>query len=99
MIIKKDIEELCKVISKIDSSKDCYDFLIDLCTPTELEALSDRWKAAQLLNQGYSYREIYSKTGVSTATITRVARSLKMGTGGYSQQLDSTSKKSKSYEK
>ena len=53
-------------------------FLIDLCTPAELKALSERWHVAQLLDKGeMSYREIYALTGVSTTTIARVARFLK----------------------
>ena len=53
-------------------------FLIDLCTPAELKALSERWHVAQLLDKGeLSYREIYAVTGVSTTTIGRVARFLK----------------------
>ncbi|NQZ02098.1 MAG: helix-turn-helix domain-containing protein [Bdellovibrionales bacterium] len=58
-------------------------FLQDLCTPKELESLSDRWRVAQLIDKGMSYRDIAEKTSVSTATITRVGRSLKYGEKGY----------------
>ena len=52
-------------------------FLVDLCTPAELRALSERWHVAKLLDEGgRSYREINAQTGVSTTTIGRVARFL-----------------------
>ncbi len=55
-----------------------YRFLVDLCTPAELRALSERWAVAKLLDEGeLSYRDIREKTGVSTTTIGRVARFLK----------------------
>jgi TrpR-related protein YerC/YecD len=58
-------------------------FLLDLCTPAELEAIVDRWWTASLLNEGKSYREISEINGVSVTTIGRVARFLNMGEGGY----------------
>lgn len=58
-------------------------FLLDLCTPSELEAIVDRWWTASLLREGRSYREISEITGVSVTTIGRVARFLNMGEGGY----------------
>ena len=68
---------------------DCAAFLSDLCTPAELEALAGRWKVARLLDQGLPYREISEKTGISTATVTRVARCLTYGRdGGYRRVLD-----------
>jgi len=69
--------------------EDCAAFFADLCTPAELEALSGRWKVARLLEQGLPYREISEKTGISTATVTRVARCLTYGRdGGYRRALD-----------
>lgn len=64
-------------------------FLIDLCTPAERRALSERWAVAQLLDKGeLSYRDINAKTGVSTTTIGRVARFLKEEPhGGYRKVL------------
>ena len=60
-------------------------FLLDLCTPAELEAMTDRWRVVPLLRQGVPYREIHELTGVSVTTIGRVARTLERGTGGYAQ--------------
>ena len=69
------------------SQEECLAFLEDLCTPLELRSMADRWRVAQLLNEGVAYRTIYERTGVSTATITRVARALSYGTGGYKSVL------------
>lgn len=57
--------------------------LLDLCTPAELEAISDRWRVVPLLLQDIPYREIHERTGVSVTTIGRVARCLDFGAGGY----------------
>ena len=57
--------------------------LLDLCTPAELEALSDRWRVVPLLLEGLPYREIRDITAVSVTTIGRVARCLGQGAGGY----------------
>lgn len=57
--------------------------LNDLCTPAELEALSDRWQVVPLLLDGMPYRDIHDRTGVSVTTIGRVARCLTHGAGGY----------------
>ena len=68
---------------------ECASFFSDLCTPAELDALAGRWKVARLLGQGLPYREISKKTGISTATVTRVARCLTYGQdGGYRRVLD-----------
>ncbi len=58
-------------------------FLEDICTPAEIEAMVDRWRVVQLLDQGLSYREIRNLTEVSVTTIGRVARFMEMGSGGY----------------
>jgi len=62
-------------------------FLHDLCTPAELEAMADRWQVVPLLHQGISYRKIHQLTGVSVTTISRVARTLEQGAGGYAAAL------------
>jgi TrpR-related protein YerC/YecD len=62
-------------------------FLVDLCTPAELQALKDRWLVAELLDRGLPYRQIHDRTGVSVTTIGRVARYLNSGAGGYSKAL------------
>ena len=71
-------DELVQALLSIKTTLEMEKFLKDLCTPQELVALAERWRVCQLLDGGeYSYREISEKTGVSLATITRVARFLK----------------------
>jgi TrpR-related protein YerC/YecD len=75
---KEFFNDLVQVLISISDQKEMAKFLKDLCTPQELLALSERWRVCQLLDAGkFSYREISEKTGVSLATITRVARFLK----------------------
>ncbi len=72
------LEDLSYVMTSIGDAVQMKRFLVDLCTPAELRAISERWHVAKLLDQGeLSYREINARTGVSTTTIGRVARFLK----------------------
>ncbi len=75
-------------ILRLKTAEECEAFFSDLCTPGELESLADRWEVARLLDRGVPYRDIYDQTGVSTATVTRVARALKHGEGGYGKALN-----------
>ena len=84
----RHVRELCDALSAMDTADECRRFLLDLCTPAELLAMSDRWRVAKLLARGLPYRKIYERTGVSTATVTRVARSLERGEGGYVLALE-----------
>ena len=65
-------------------------FLRDLCTLEELEELSARWEAAQLIAKKMPYREVAEKTGLSTTTVTRIAHWLHHGEGGYATALIET---------
>ena len=85
---KNGTRELFRAVLSLKSVEECEEFFADLCTPAELLALTDRWRVAKLVDQSVPYREIYDKTGVSTATITRVARSLQYGEGGYRRVLN-----------
>lgn len=68
---------LATALSATATVEEVEKFLIDLCTPAELRALSERWHVAKLLDKGeMSYRDINAQTGVSTTTIGRVARFL-----------------------
>ncbi len=67
--------------------EDLLNFLRDLCTLEELQVLSSRWEAVQLINKKIPYRNIAKKTGLSTATVTRIAHWLHHGEGGYSAAL------------
>ena len=70
-------DRLSTALKNLNSDKDIDNFLKDLCTPAEIEAMKERWEVAQLLYKGDStYRDIASKLNTSTATVTRVARFL-----------------------
>ena len=62
--------------------------LFDILTPSEFQAIKDRWTVAALLYEGYTYREINAISGVSITTVARVARFLSDGSGGYQIALE-----------
>ena len=70
-------------VVRLTTPEECEQFLRDLCTPAELQALIDRWTVVRMLRRGLPYREIHDRTGVSVTTIGRVARFLADGFGGY----------------
>lgn len=81
------IAELASALAALRTPEQVRAFLEDLCTPAELEAMSDRWRVVPLLNDGVPYREIHERTQVSVTTIGRVARVFERGTGGYAAAL------------
>ncbi|NDE01648.1 MAG: hypothetical protein EBZ91_07845 [Gammaproteobacteria bacterium] len=74
---------LYQAVLTLRSIDECRAFFRDLCTPAELEAMSDRWAVVEWLERGLPYREIHKHTGVSVTTIARVARYVAAGNGGY----------------
>ena len=76
-------DNVYKAILELKTVEECRKFFRDLCTLNELDAIHERWEVVLLLDTGMSYREISKRTGVSTATITRVSHWLKHGEGGY----------------
>ena len=76
-------KHLYQAILTLKSVEECRAFFRDLCTPAELEAMSDRWAVVEWLERGVPYREIHKHTGVSVTTIARVARYVGDGNGGY----------------
>ena len=80
-------DELLTTIVSLETVDEAAAFLRDLCTRKELEEMSHRWEAVKLLDQGIPYREISDRTGLSTATITRINQWLQHGTGGYRAML------------
>lgn len=75
--------ELYRAILELKSAEECYNFFVDLCTVSELKAMEQRYEVAKLLNQGMIYNDILEQTGASSATISRVNRSLNYGTDTY----------------
>jgi len=76
-------QALYQAILTLKTPDECRAFFRDLCTPAELQALSDRWAVVELLRRELPYREIQRLTGVSVTTVGRVARFLLDGNGGY----------------
>lgn len=74
---------LCKALLAMHDVGEMRALLRDLCTPSELEALVDRWTVVPQVLKGVPYREIHERTAVSITTIGRVARFLNQGNGGY----------------
>lgn len=79
---------LFDAILRLETQEDADRFFRDLCTLGELRDLAMRWSVARLLDEGLHYAEISSRTGASTATITRIASWLRHGEGGYRLMLD-----------
>lgn len=82
-IITPAVDELFDAILSLQSKEECYSFFEDLCTINELLSLSQRYEVASMLRDKKTYLEIAEKTGASTATISRVNRSLNYGNDGY----------------
>ena len=81
------VDHLFDGILALQNREECYAFFEDLCTVTELHALSQRMEVAALLSRGETYTAIAEKTGASTATISRVNRCLSYGADGYQTVL------------
>ena len=78
---------LFQAILSLQSVEDCYNFFDDLCTIKELSEMAKRMCGAKMLAENRVYTEITEKTGLSTATISRVNRCLRYGSDGYSTVL------------
>ena len=82
--VKSDaVDFLFDAILCLESRDECYSFFEDLCTVNELISISQRFEVAAMLKNHNTYLEIAEKTGASTATISRVNRSLNYGNDGY----------------
>ncbi len=81
----KNVDFLFEAILNLQTLDECYDFFEDLCTVPELKALSQRIVVAKMLRDKKVYSDIVAATGASTATISRVNRSLQYGCNGYEE--------------
>ena len=77
------VDHLFEAILTLENKEECYTFFQDVCTIKELLSLSQRYEVAKMLREKKTYLEIAEKTGASTATISRVNRSLNYGCDGY----------------
>lgn len=89
-------DSLCRALLALDDLPSMRAFLRDLCTPSELEAMTDRWKVVPYIVDGVPYREIHELTAVSITTIGRVARFLNEGNDGYMQAVKASRTRKKS---
>lgn len=80
---EKNFDFLIDAILTLKSKEECYNFFEDLCTIPELKAMSQRLQVAKMLSESRVYSDIVAETGASTATISRVNRSLIYGSDGY----------------
>lgn len=80
--------ELYQAILTLRTVEECHKFFSDLCTPSELNAIEQRYEVARMLDDGMIYNDILAKTNASSATISRVNRSLVNGSGSYAMVFD-----------
>lgn len=78
-----ETDQLLKAILSLENMEECYRFFEDICTVSELRSIAQRFDVAKMLRDGMTYTAIAEKTGASTATISRVNRSLQFGCEGY----------------
>ena len=86
-------DDFFKAILSLTSVDECYEFFEDVCTINELLAMSQRLRVAMMLKEDRVYTDIAKETGASTATISRVNRSLQYGSGGYDKVIARISEK------
>lgn len=82
------LDRLFEGVLSLNSVEECYSFFEDVCTVSEMLAMKQRFEVATLLNKGMLYSDIVSKTGASTATISRVNKCLEYGNDGYKMVLE-----------
>lgn len=90
-----NIDFLFKAILSLENEEECYDFFEDLCTIQEIKTISQRLVVAKMLSEKCVYTDIVNQTGASTATISRVNRSLQYGCDGYDKIFDRIKEKDK----
>ncbi|MCI7814743.1 MAG: YerC/YecD family TrpR-related protein [Lachnospiraceae bacterium] len=87
------VDNLFEAILNLKNKEECYLFFEDVCTVNELLSFSQRFEVAKMLREHKTYLEIAEKTGASTATISRVNRSLNYGSDGYEMVFNRMEKK------
>lgn len=83
----KQLDQLFDAILSLETREECYRFFDDVATMNEIQSLTQRLQVAKMLNEGKTYNTIEEETKASTATISRVRRSLDYGSGGYGEIL------------
>ncbi len=94
-IKNKEADDLFDAIMSITSREECYKFFEDLCTVKEIKAMAQRYGVAKLLLDRKTYSEIEEATGASTATISRINRTLQYGADGYTSVIGRMNEKTR----
>jgi TrpR-related protein YerC/YecD len=81
------VDHLYQAVLSLKDLEDCYRFFDDLCTVGEIQVMAQRWMVARMLQEGETFNAINEKTGVSSATITRVRKCLVYGAEGYARTI------------
>ncbi|HSL93278.1 MAG TPA: YerC/YecD family TrpR-related protein [Bacillota bacterium] len=84
---QSDVQMFYRAVLNLKNLEECHMFFMDICTINEIQTIAQRLQVAQLLDQGNTYVAIEQITGASTATISRVKRSVQYGAGGYDFML------------
>lgn len=84
----KSVDQLFKAVLELETLEEAYQFFDDLMTVNEIKSLAQRLEVARMLTKGFTYNQIETETGASTATISRVKRCLNYGNDGYKLALD-----------
>lgn|SRR5690625_4162471 len=84
----KELDQLFEAILTLKDVEECYRFFDDVATVNEIQALSQRLDVARMLREGHTYQRIEEETKASTATISRVKRSLNYGNDAYDMVLE-----------
>ncbi|NLL62244.1 MAG: hypothetical protein GX240_05670 [Candidatus Atribacteria bacterium] len=79
----KMTDKFFQAVLALDNIDECYRFFEDVATINEIQSLSQRFKVASMLDEGFIYDDIVKQTGASSATISRVKKSLNYGADGY----------------
>lgn len=75
----ENTDQLFDAVLALKDKEECYKFFADACTPKEIQAIAQRYTVAKMLSEGKVYSDIIAVTGASTATISRVSRSINEG--------------------
>lgn len=84
--MNEKINNLFRLIASMENEEDCHALFVDLCTEKEIEKMAERVYAAQLLLEGKTYNQVMAQSNISSATLSRVSRSVQYGQG-YSKFL------------
>ena len=84
---KELFRELYEAIIGLETAEECENFLSDLCTIKEVQAMAQRLRSAKLLLQGKTYNEVMEETDISSATLARVSKCVRYGSGSYASVI------------